>query len=609
MSVDDESICAETEALTTAALVEELRAALPASTRPPVVAALGDDVEGLTEALAETIPDAVIHHIDLNGTNDQIHTRLARWSRYDAIVDLSRDAKGRPVRFRNTFSHLRAGGVWMVADLRPGDADDDARAAESYFGPYLAKLLDYRHRERPRASWQDRDVANMAEVVGRIVWGERHVLVTNRFEVLAKMREEQTNDLLREGASFGRLLHSEEPETLHSRARVFTNDPVALAEYREVSTTPATAIRMYEGVRCAAGGAVIAEGRLLQPESFRHNQYPRLTHRLAPSRTHYFADKPQADHRGRLDGTYLYLDGEYTSHFGHFVSEQMSRLWALPWIRDHYRDVKVLLSHRPDRGRPSEWEYALLEAAGVDRDDVVSMARGTSYDVERLIGVTPLYSMPDYLHPRIVEVWSTIAEGLQSRASERDYPDRVFLTRAPDAIRPCHNAEVVESRFERAGFTLLRPEELPLPDQAALFRRASVIAGYEGSALLGLAYCERPKIVITIGQDAYVANNEQMVSSVRGHTLVQVVSEADVSHPSGGWSWDAFYSGFSFDEEREGLYLDHVLAQLDSSDPDFEVPEPSPQGTERVVRWAVRTVKPRVSPRTWRRVRRLARRR
>lgn len=573
----------------------------------PAIAVLGDGSAELLDALGAARSDLIVHRYDVEQSNDALHTQLCADGRFDAIIDATRDTGGRPGRFRGTLSHLRAGGLWVVADLRPADAEAEL-GYEHDFWPYLCEVLDRRDPDRVGGGWRERDPANLAESTGRIIRGDRHIVIVNRLEVLAKLRERQMNELAATTPEIGRLVSTTPAATLESRARIFANDPVVLTDNKESYTAPPLAIREYSSPLCVSGGIAIKD-HLLLPETFRHNQYSRLTHTIATSRTHYFATMPPIDRTTDLEGTYFYLDNEYRSHFGHFLSEQISRLWALPLIRERYGDVKILMSHRQGKDRPADWELEFLSTYDVRPQDVVSFTEREAVRVERLIGCTPMYSMPDYVHPGIADVWTRIGDRLEARASDRDYPERVFLSRGPDTIRPCHNADEVERRFNDAGFVSVLPEQLPLPDQVALFRRARMLAGYAGSAMLGMLYRTEPVTGILVGPDSYRVNNESLVAAVRGNTLVHVVSVGDFQHPPDGWSWDAFYGGFSVDWDREGRYLDHVLGQLDAPQPDFELPRRLVSRDVRVKEAAVRWVKPRVPSSMWNGLKRLDRRR
>jgi capsular polysaccharide biosynthesis protein len=55
--------------------------------------------------------------------------------------------------------------------------------------------------------------------------------------------------------------------------------------------------------------------------------------------------------------------------------------------------------------------------------------------------------------------------------------------------RGISNEQEVRDYFQSAGWALIAPERLSIPDQIALFRDAEAIAGLHGSALTNLVWC------------------------------------------------------------------------------------------------------------------------
>jgi capsular polysaccharide biosynthesis protein len=181
--------------------------------------------------------------------------------------------------------------------------------------------------------------------------------------------------------------------------------------------------------------------------------------------------------------------------------------------------------------------------------------------VHRLLSASPMFSMPAYVHPRITDTWDLIGESLRSQAPERDYPRRIFCSRKHDK-RPCRNRDEVEALFVDQGFEVLFAEDYPLPEQAQLFHRADVVAGYAGSALFNVMFSDRRKHIIAVGSASYRASNEYMIAAVRGHKLDLVTCEPEIAQPATGFSKKAFESPYTCDMEREGAWLREILAAL-----------------------------------------------
>jgi len=213
-----------------------------------------------------------------------------------------------------------------------------------------------------------------------------------------------------------------------------------------------------------------------------------------------------------LPGAYFYLDNEVRGHFGHMMTEVVSRLWAWHEVRLADPGTKAIM-HFNKRRDLAGWEVELLGAAGVPAEDIVFSRRPVR--VEHLVSATPMLSNPDYVHPGIADVWRRIGDNLASRSTADDTPRRIFVGRRIRK-RPCRNAADVERFFESFGFTVVYPEDHALPDQVRLFRRAELIAGFVGSGMFNLMFTPEPKKTILVSSESYTGRNEVLMAGVWG---------------------------------------------------------------------------------------------
>ena len=599
------------------AAVADLQALLDRCPTGNVAVLVDDRPSALTELISLAYPGLILHEFQAEMEKGRRHAMLAAQGPYDLILIDAANSSSRAALFRNVFSHLKAGGTYFVRTFRTTNWSSDVRPFDPYLWPLLAKLMPVRGAEpEPALSWQERDRTAMAEAVGRIVTDEDHLSVSNRVTRYAKLRDEEMNAILEiRGEQLGILLQTRPAVTFDSRC-VLRRNVEKLTSHRVNYDVPPMFIRAYRGAVCLPFGIAVRDNLIL-PETYRHNRYSRLARTSLSSKSHFFSDVPPHEPTRQLKGPYFNLASEYPGHFGHFMSEVVSRLWGWAVAKERRPELKALLSRTRGDGMPS-FVYEVLATYGIGPNDIELYGRDETVEVEELIGVTPMYSMPDYVHPAIAEVWSTIGRNLTAEAVPRETPERIFVLRPPGAIRPCRNEAELTERFLRAGFELVRPETMPLAEQLALFRGAKVIAGFAGSALVNLQYCETGKRVIVVGPESYTSSNDYLIGSVRGHEIDQVLSPADLRHPPGGWSREAFLSAWGFHFDREGRLLDLVLADLDhpnpgqlaaayatfrNSSPDVasrsnaEVKASPP--TPRLQQAALKVVKPLVGRRAW----------
>jgi capsular polysaccharide biosynthesis protein len=389
----------------------------------------------------------------------------------------------------------------------------------------------------------------------------------------AKIREEEVDALLALRPDLGSVVDEVPALTMVSQCEYDDNasarDPFLLREF----PAPAMKLRCYDGATATPKQVVTGETVVL-PDTFRYNTTDRLVNIYLDDYAPRFADPHMPmDRRRELPGAWFHLDSEAPGAFGHFITEQLPRLWALEAARREEPGLRLLLSLTKDRhGRLAPFELDILGAYGITEADVLVIDRPVR--VERLYAATPMYSFPDrstqegglpYVHPGVADVWSRIGDHLATMAGDVSAPRRIFCARRAGGRRTCHNGAEVEALFARHGFTVVHPEDHPMPEQLAMFRAAEVVGGYAGSAMFTLAMCPDPKRVIALAPDAYTGRNEYAISALWGHRLTTVWSKSDVPHPPDAWTREAFWSGFTFDFEREGRFLQRTLADLGSS--------------------------------------------
>jgi len=517
----------------------------------------------IEQIIAAAYPTVRIRTFDVGVSRSTLHTDLAVGGPFDVLVDDTRHGDQHLRLLRDAFFHLRAGGAFIVRDYR---SEPDSRRTHAPSGDLelcLGELLRDRHQDASRVFGARRDRVMLAKSIGEITVGDRHLILRSAVSAYAKLREEEINRVLEaRGLAAGRVVATIPGETFTSRAVRLTGAERTDRRRPDMFTVPSLSLREYTDVVCGEG-QVVVQDNLLLPDSFRHNQYPRLTNRWTIDLAPGFAQDPRvADATAHLDGAYFYLDLEWRGHFGHVMTEQLSRMWAWAQAKQADPGLKALTSIARNTTEVPSWQVDLLGVAGIDEDDIVTFVDPVR--VEKLVAATPMFSMPSYVHPRIEDLWNDIGRKLAAGARAGAYPSRIFVSRRPAPTRPCHNVTDVEALFAAHGFEVLYPEDLSLSEQAETFRRADVIAGFAGSGLFTLAYCESPKRVITIAPESYTSSNEYLIASVRGHQVDEIWSTPDIPHPVAGWTMAAFHGGFTFDFDNEGVVLEQILTALDT---------------------------------------------
>ncbi len=444
-------------------------------------------------------PGCVVRH-DVRSGGTRLHVRLAAQGRYDAVADLvPRGSDGRAARL---LPHVRPGGVWV-----------------------------------------------------RRTAGGRVEAVTAEDDACAIVGDAETSDLLALDPGRGRVLDVVPGASWPVRGRLRTSGPMPANPTPDHYDAPPMFLREYPNAVCLPQQVVVGRHVVL-PETFTTVEDRRRRNVALDKLGADFARSPLPDAEPPLlPGRWFHLDNHLGWHFGHAVSEQVSHLWG--WQRARQDDPSLGALLFADSGELAEWQRDLLAAGGVPAG-AVHVATGP-VRVERLVGCTPMFSRPAYVHPAMLDTYDALSVALSAQAGAGPWPSRVFLGRR-GTKRACVNAAELEAEFRSAGFEVVFMEDHPLADQVELVRRAEVVAGYAGSAMFHVALAGAPKHVVLVVSEAYPAHNEYLMSMLLGHRLDVVVCEPLVPRVDGHFSRESFHSDFVYRPEREGEFLRAVLA-------------------------------------------------
>jgi capsular polysaccharide biosynthesis protein len=331
----------------------------------------------------------------------------------------------------------------------------------------------------------------------------------------------------------------------------------------DVLPYPAHTVRRYQGDHIHLPKDSLAHhSRTALPDSFRWHLAPELRSRGLRNVDDHFGRLRRHPKAEALEGSYFLFLYNNPGHFGHLMTEALSKLWGWWPAKEADPSLKILCRLHPVRQETTETraEATLFPAFGIAPEDIVWVDGPVS--VTSLVGCTPMWhnAPPFYAHPRIVDTWDRIRTGLIGDGPVAG-ASRIFVTRRV-GNRPCSNVDEVEALFVAHGFTIVSPQDLSIREQVATFAAARVVAGFGGAGMFNLVYSHAVETVIVLNQWAYEARNEHLFAAVHGARLHSFWSPPHVDHPPGGSSYDAHQSGWTFDIEHLEQPLDALLESL-----------------------------------------------
>lgn len=178
-----------------------------------------------------------------------------------------------------------------------------------------------------------------------------------------------------------------------------------------------------------------------------------------------------------LAGTYLY-GGLARDHFGHFIVESTTRLWALDQIEETPK--AIVYTRLPASGKP-QFNRRMGAFHKKLCGSVPALILDSPTEVERLI-----LPSQGFGHGRWINGTTEYRTFVKSRLE--DIPpqgaEKLYISRAKytEAGRTVDQEAAIETMMEDAGYHVFQPEKFGIDAQTSAFKAAKLIVGGDGSA-------------------------------------------------------------------------------------------------------------------------------
>jgi len=484
---------------------------------------------------------------------EQAYQALLRQPGPDVIIDSG--SREHPA-FRRLFLRLTDGGCCVI--MASGARGGEAEAPETGWS-LLQRLLEMKRWSGKQLSRLEPIERELASAIDQVVACDGIAIVRRTGTHLAKTTTKTADRIVT--ARYGRDAVTRPvvlaPEAYRSRAALWTNNPgLAQKRFPPVLRVPELAARVHTDVVCAPK-QVVAKDDLLLPASYHQpwRKPPRCrgTTDAGPDFARVALTPAE-----ELQGTYFHLDNEFAGHYGHFITQDLTKLWAWRAAKRRYPQLKLLVSAAGSAPALAPFQYELLRGFGIEAAEIHVITGPVR--VQRLVTATQTMQNPHFAGEPARAVWSEIRDALTAGRSADDVPEKVFVGRGAGLGRRCTNGDRVEELFVRHGFEIVYPERLSIPDQLHHFAEARVTAGYAGSALLNMMFARRPGTRIVVGSETYRACNEYLLAALLGDDLHYYWCAPHASPAAIGRA--AFHADFEFDFARDGDSLTELLKSL-----------------------------------------------
>ncbi len=182
----------------------------------------------------------------------------------------------------------------------------------------------------------------------------------------------------------------------------------------------------------------------------------------------------------RHEGAVIF-GGPLLLHFSHFLADAIHRLWARVLVPELADAPVVYIAQPRKRIVLPDWAVGVLSVLGLRASDLILLQSPTSFS--RLLVPQQARIMSG---PTLMPGYSNLFPFAPSAVPEvHDGPKRIYLSRSRHGHTGCFLGESYVERIleTRAGFTVVHPEDLAVPQLVGLLRQAEMIVIAEGGAV------------------------------------------------------------------------------------------------------------------------------
>ncbi len=186
-----------------------------------------------------------------------------------------------------------------------------------------------------------------------------------------------------------------------------------------------------------------------------------------------------------------------------------------------FPEVKIVLPEEV----PRYVSEGLSIALGPDAKDRFIFCAGP-VRVERLV-VPQYHTQPEFTDPQVLElidcaVKRKVAEELGQQVGRASTGLKLYVSRGKSRRR-LGGEDLLETRLEESGFTILHSEDLSFAEQIRLFHEAEIVVGTHGAGLTNVVWCQPGCRVIEIFPSNYILDCYAWLSFSRGLEYRHVV--------------------------------------------------------------------------------------
>lgn len=203
--------------------------------------------------------------------------------------------------------------------------------------------------------------------------------------------------------------------------------------------------------------------------------------------------------------------GYFHTHFGHFLTSTLQRLWYLKATDRHF-EYFTCVNYDEVSGRNDAFISKIFDILKIDEGKILNVRDLSS--LHDIVVAEPVFVENSHAYPAWAGFMRSIGHCLTGKRVSRPKMNPLYLSRdrVRSATRRYLGEDILCEALERMGVDICHPEELQFQDQINLWSEYDIVIGFSGSAFINSIFFEGKHIII-LNHDDYIFGTQRMIDS------------------------------------------------------------------------------------------------
>lgn len=222
----------------------------------------------------------------------------------------------------------------------------------------------------------------------------------------------------------------------------------------------------------------------------------------------------------KIDKTVMWF-GAFHAHWGHFITEMVSRCWYLVQHKEDVKDLYIAYIRKSDSCDKQIYGNYLefLELLGVNPDHLIEVTEPTQFT--KVILPEASCRAGSFYTNEYKQIFDTVRDAVQ--LTTKTY-DKLYFTRLKS--KSFRRTELGEKRiaklFRKNGFEIVAPEHLDLKEQIHLIKSCSELVVISGTLSHNILFAKDDVRITVINRDTGVNSYQPYMNQLRQAQMTYV---------------------------------------------------------------------------------------